>query len=617
MKIPQHKIDEIAATVDIVDVISGYTNLRKAGRNFMGRCPFHEERTPSFSVSQEKGVYHCFGCGKSGNMFTFLMEKENITFFEAAKGLAAKANIKLEFIDEPFDEDRDKIEVLYEIHIRAARKYHDNLNQRSGEYAREYLNRRDIPGEMITKFGIGYSLKEKDALFRELKEEFSLEDLLGSGLFIDLGRDEIRDRFRGRLMFPIISESGKVIAFGGRKIFEDITDEAKYINSPETKIYNKSNTLYGLNFSKNAIKQSGFAILVEGYLDLISLYQFGIENVIASSGTSLTGLHVKILSRYTDEVVILFDSDLAGQNASRRAIELLLENNIKATVIELPQGDDPDTFIRNSGIEKFNHILQNRIGIIDYIGNRYKTEGKLGTPEGNTVFVREIIGLIAKIRDEIKRDFYIKDISQRFSIYESTIRKELESYKKFKGKGLTYETKPGIDEINDYEYSKKNKVDSELSLIRLLVYGDNKIKEYLSNNLELDALKNQTLVKIVDFLLRNYVENKNITAVTLINSFQDEDSRQLITQAVMDPETVIQSNKHDFDKYLAEMIIDEFNLLNINEEINSITNKIKSQNTYSEDSVKLEKRRQFLKSQKMEKETKIKKAKTILIGRDM
>ncbi|HJY62724.1 MAG TPA: DNA primase, partial [Ignavibacteria bacterium] len=380
MKIPQHKIDEIAATVDIVDVISGYTNLRKAGRNFMGRCPFHEERTPSFSVSQEKGVYHCFGCGKSGNMFTFLMEKENITFFEAAKGLAAKANIKLEFIDEPFDEDRDKIEVLYEIHIRAARKYHDNLNQRSGEYAREYLNRRDIPGEMITKFGIGYSLKEKDALFRELKEEFSLEDLLGSGLFIDLGRDEIRDRFRGRLMFPIISESGKVIAFGGRKIFEDITDEAKYINSPETKIYNKSKTLYGLNFSKNAIKQSGFAILVEGYLDLISLYQFGIENVIASSGTSLTGLHVKILSRYTDEVVILFDSDLAGQNASRRAIELLLENNIKATVIELPQGDDPDTYIRNSGIDKFNHILQNRIGIIDFIGNRYKTEGKLGTP---------------------------------------------------------------------------------------------------------------------------------------------------------------------------------------------------------------------------------------------
>jgi len=617
LKIPQHKIDEIASTVDIVDVISGYTNLRKAGKNFMGRCPFHEERTPSFSVSQEKGVYHCFGCGKSGNIFTFLMEKENITFFEAAKELAAKANIAIEFIDEPYDEDRNKIEVLYTIHTRVARKFYDNLNQRSGEYAREYLNRREISGDMITKFGIGYSLKEKDALFRELKEEFSLEDLLGSGLFIDLGRDEIRDRFRGRLMFPIISESGKVIAFGGRKIYDDVTDEAKYINSPETKIYNKSKTLYGLNFSKNAIKQYGFAILVEGYLDLISLFQYGIENVIASSGTSLTGLHVKILSRYTDEIVILFDSDLAGQNASRRAIELILENNIKATVIELPKGEDPDTYIRNNGYEKFNQMLQNRISIIDYIGHRYKASGKLGTPEGNTEFVREIIGLIAKIRDEIKRDFYIKDISQRFSIYESTIRKELENYKKLRGKGLTYEIKQSTYENPDNEYNKKNKVNSELSIIRLLVYGDNKIKEFLSNNLELDALKNQTLVKIVDFLFRNYMENKNISAVSLINAFQDEDSRQLITEAVMDPETVMQTNKYDYDKCLAEMIIDELNLLSISEEMEAITNKIKSQNTYSEDYLKLEKRRQILKSKKMEKEKKIKNAKTILIGRDM
>lgn len=604
MKIPQHKIDEIVSTVDIVDVISGYTQLRKAGKNFMGRCPFHEERTPSFSVSQEKGVYHCFGCGKSGNMFTFLMDVENISFFEAAKELAAKANIQLEFENEGFDEDRNKIEILYDINRAAARIYHDNIKGRHGEYAREYLSRREINEDMITKFGLGYALREKNGLFQQLKEQFSMDDLMASGLFIDLGRSEIRDRFRGRLMFPIISESGKVVGFGGRRVFEDVSEEAKYINSPETKVYNKSKILFGLNLTKSSIKQKGFAILVEGYLDLISLYQHGIDNTIASSGTSLTSLHVKILSRYIDEIVILYDSDLAGQNASRRAIELILENDLKATVIELPTGDDPDTYIRKYGNEKFYLLLQNRVNVIDYIGSRYQKSGKLGTPEGNTEFVREIIGLIAKIKDEIKRDFYIKDISQRFSIYESTIRKELENHLRNRSKGIVKERETATEKTTSIPDKPEINISlTELILIRILVDADPKTKSYLIENLEIDLINNPEAAKIVNRLMMILDKGESITHVKLFNEFHDEKSKEILGKALLDDSYVLQDKKNSYMNE-ARTIIRQLRLGKIKHELKDIEHRLKSSNQYSDSSMELlaEQRKLKLKQIEIEKE---------------
>ncbi len=375
MKISQSKIDEIAASIDIVDVISPYTNLRKAGKNFMGRCPFHEERTPSFSVSQEKGVYHCFGCGKSGNVFTFIMDIDNVTFYDAVKTLAERAGIHLQFDEEQY-EDRNKIELLYEINKHAGKYFYDNLMSNDGVYAKEYLEQRGIKNETITKFGLGFSLRANDALLNKFESEFKKEDLVSSGLVIQANLNELRDRFRGRLMFPIISESGRVVGFGARRLFDADNLEAKYINSPETKIYNKSKILYGLNFAKKRIKETGYAILVEGYMDLISLNQYGIENVIASSGTSLTTLQVKILSRYTKEIVIVYDADLAGQNAARRGIELILENDINASLIVLPKGEDPDSYIKNFGREKFEELLNKRQSVINYIGESYEKEGK-------------------------------------------------------------------------------------------------------------------------------------------------------------------------------------------------------------------------------------------------
>ena len=607
MKIPQNKIDEITSSVDIVDVISAYTPLRKAGRSFMGRCPFHEERTPSFSVSQEKGVYHCFGCGKSGNIFTFLMETENVTFFDAVKMLAEKANITIEFENEPYDPDRNKIELYYEINNKSARYFHENLMARGGEFAREYLSQRGIKDDLIIKFGLGYSLREKDALYNKFSGKFSNEDLMEAGLVLNIGGSEMRDRFRGRLMFPIFNESGKVIGFGGRRIWnESSTDEAKYINSPETRIYNKSKTLYGLNFAKSAIKLAGFVILVEGYMDLISLFQNGVENVVSSSGTSLTQLHAKILSRYTKEVVVVFDSDLAGENASRRAIELIIENDMNVSIIPLPAGDDPDTYIKKHGTEGFEKLLGKRKNIIEYIGESYRSKGKLDSPEGKTEFVREIIGLIAKMRDEIKRDFYIKDISERFSIYESIIRKELDKNAKLRSKGLTREltTKP-TDEVLLKKSNAKISV-VELMLIRLLIDSDKKTKDFLTDSLEIDLITSEEVKKIINYIMMNLDSPEKISHVYLFNQFQDEVSKDIIGKALLDENYVMQPGKSKNHLSEAGAVLRQLKLYNIRNQIREIDSKIKSDNAYTPETLELLNAQQKLKKEQIELEKEMK-----------
>jgi DNA primase len=605
LKIPQSKIDEIASSLDIVDVISAYTPLRKAGRSFMGRCPFHEEKTPSFSVSQEKGVYHCFGCGKSGNMFTFVMDTENVNFFDAVKMLADKSGIVIEYENEPFDPDRNKIELYYEINAKAGRYFHENLLSRDGAYAKEYLSNRGLKDETLTKFGIGYSLREKDALYRNFGGDYSLDDLTATGLVLNIGASEVRDRFRGRLMFPIFNESGKVVGFGGRRMYDESTEEAKYINSPETKIYNKSKTLYGLNFAKSAIKQQGFVILVEGYMDLISLYQNGIENVVASSGTSLTQLHAKIISRYTKEVVVVFDSDLAGQNASRRAIELLIENDISVSVLALPPGDDPDTFIKKNGLEGFNRFLNRRLKIIDYIAESYEVEGRLSSPEGKTEFVREIIGLITKMRDPIKRDFYIKDVAERFGIYESIIRKELESFKGLKNRGLTREIAPEKTEKKLGEKAAKISA-VELVLIRLLIDADTRAKELLMNGLEMGLIPNENVRKIVNYIMMNMDSPEKITHIMLFNQFQDEESKDIIGKALLDENFVMQGSKNK--NYLTEAaaILSQLKLQNIRQQIKEIEAKIKSSNEYSPEILELLTAQQSLKNEQLELERSLK-----------
>ncbi|MGA2667836.1 MAG: DNA primase [Ignavibacteria bacterium] len=608
MKISQSKIDEIATSLDIVDIISQYTTLRKAGKNFMGRCPFHEERTPSFSVSQEKGVYHCFGCGKSGNMFNFIMDIDNVSFYEAVKILADRANVKIEFDEESYAEDKNQIELLYEINKRAAKYFHDNLNSHDGIYAREYLEKREVKEDTIIKFGLGFALRYNDALYNKFINEFKREDLVSSGLILALNLNEYRDRFRGRLIFPVITESSRVVGFGARRLYEDDNLEAKYINSPETKVYNKSKILFGLNFSKNAIKEKGYALLVEGYMDLIMLYQSGIENVIASSGTSLTTLQVKILSRYTDEIVIVYDADTAGQSAARRGIELVMENDMKASVVVLPQGEDPDSYIREYGIDKFKSLLEKRKSFINYLGDKFIQENRLSTPDGKTEFVREIIQLIAKLKDGIKRDFYIKDIAERFSIYESVIRQELERLLKLNRRGLTKEVKNYTSEPETGPRAELNVNSTELMLIRLLTDADTETKEFLMDNLEIDYIINPDVVKIVNYVFLNMNDPKKINYVGLFNEFEQKGIRDILGKALLDENYVIQ----DKDKNRmndAKLVLNQLKLSNIKKKIAVLENNMKAVNTYSQEALDLQPKLEELIREKISLENQLKSKK--------
>jgi DNA primase len=606
MKITQSKIDEIAASVDIVDIISQYTTLRKAGKNFMGRCPFHEERTPSFSVSQEKGVYHCFGCGKSGNVFTFIMDIDNVTFYEAVKTLAERAGIQLQFDEEEY-EDRNQIELLYEINKRAGKYFYDNLNGGDGIYSEEYLERRGIKSETITKFGLGFSLRTNDALYNRFIKEFKKEDLIASGLVILSNLNEVRDRFRGRLMFPIFSESGRVVGFGARRLFDDDNLEAKYINSPETRIYNKSKILYGLNLAKSRIKETGYALLVEGYMDLISLYQNGIQNVIASSGTSLTTIQVKILSRYTKEIVIVYDADVAGQNAARRGIELILESDMIVNLVVLPKGEDPDSYIKKYGREKFEDLLNKRRSIINYIGENYEKEGKFVSPEGKTEFVREIINLIVKIRDPIRRDFYIKDIAERFGIYESIIRQEMEKLLRLKSRGLTKETPPiSADQREEKELrSEINISNIELMLIRLLVDSDNETREYLMDNLEADYLSDKDIEKMVNYIFKNHENRESLNHVHLFNEFHEKRIREIIGKALLDENYIKQDSKDKNHMKEAKFVLTQLKLSNTRKQIQEIENKIKSANQYAAETLEQQKKLMSLVKQRVELEKEL------------
>ncbi|MCX7877699.1 MAG: DNA primase [Ignavibacteria bacterium] len=572
MRLSHNQIEELISASDIVEIISAYTPLKKSGANYMGRCPFHEEKTPSFSVSREKGLYHCFGCGKSGNIFTFLEEKQGMTFIEAAQYLADKYGIKLKFEK---GGNNQKHEILYEINRDAARFFYENLNSRAGEYAMEYLHSRNINESSIRKFGLGYSLREKDSLLKKLSDKYSLKDIQSAGLILNIGKDETIDRFRGRLMFPIFNEYGKVIAFAGRIILNpESKNEAKYINSPETLIYNKSRTLYGLNFSRNSIKAKGFVIIVEGYMDLISLSQYGFENVVASSGTAFTDLHAKILSRYTKEAVLFFDSDSAGKNAARRAIEILTENGFSVMVAQLPEGNDPDSFLKKFGKEKLHSIIENRISFIDFIAGYFQNKGKLNTPEGKTELVREIINIISKIKDPIKQNFYIKDISSKFNLDEGLLIKELEiSIRKNKKNGKNQTESEKIK-----SNLSENIPSEEIKLIALFLNADENEINYLIKELTPDIISSNSVKKIINYLMLN-IDKGNLPKLSdLMNEYKSEEKLiNAVSALLMSDNTLIPP---------AETLIYRLKINSLEKRKNEINSLLKKSGNALNDSVK-------------------------------
>lgn len=424
MRYPEHVIEQIRDESDIIAIISDYTNLQKKGQSYVGLCPFHHEKTPSFSVSEDKKLYYCFGCGAGGNVITFLMQKENMTFIEAIKYLAERENIKLDetYLTEEEQASNKKRAQLLEILKESARYFHYNLRAPENEEALSYLTSRGLSIETIKHFGLGYASHQFNDLYQYLKQKGYKDDLLlESGLFLQ-GKNNgmIYDRFAGRVIYPIFDLSKKVIAFGGRVLDGSLP---KYLNSPENLLFNKSRTLYGMQIAK----QSGapYFILVEGYMDVIAMHQAGFSQTVASLGTAFTSGHAKLLKRHTKEVVILYDSDGAGQKAAMRAIPILRQEGLKVKVLLLQEGKDPDEYLKTHGYDAMKALLEGAPADVWFQVHQIEQKYTLEVPEEKVKFLQEVANLLAQLTSSIEQAIYLKEVSSYYAIDEAALKAEM------------------------------------------------------------------------------------------------------------------------------------------------------------------------------------------------
>jgi DNA primase len=420
--IPDIKVEEIKNRSNIVDLVAEYVTLKKTGRNYVGLCPFHKEKTPSFTVTPDRQMFYCFGCGEGGGIFNFLMKISQMTYPEAVRHLARKTGVVLPERSTPLQRQADsRREQLIRINEMAAGHYIGNLFSASGKEALDYLQRRGIRLEIVKAFRLGFALNSWHNLrdFFE-KEKVSLTNALQVGLLIP-GKDASPyDRFRGRLMFPLEDLSGRVIAFGGRII--DV-GEPKYLNSPESDVYVKGRTLYGINRAKEAIRRQGYAIVVEGYFDLISLWNADITNVVATMGTALTKEQIELIGRYTTQVVVLFDPDEAGRKALERSLESFLTGNLSGRALVLPEGLDPDDYIRTYGGDSLMELIARAPSFADYYID-HVLGGQSGFEAGRDSFHRAA-AFIRQIENVIERNLFIKRVSERLGIDQELLKKEI------------------------------------------------------------------------------------------------------------------------------------------------------------------------------------------------
>jgi len=426
----QELLEQVRESNDIVDVISRYVPLKQKGSSYFGLCPFHNEDTPSFSVSRDKQLYYCFGCGAAGNVISFIMQIEGLDFVEAVKKLADMANIALpeaEYTKEAAEEEKTRQNV-YEMHRAAGRFYYDKLHSPEGEAALKYIEKRQIKENIQKKFGLGYSPKGKDELYRHLKSKgFNDADILKSGLVLEnkYGRG-YHDRFYDRLMFPIIDLQGRIVGFGGRIMDKG---EPKYLNSPETMVFSKKRNLYGLNFAKASKKKE--IIICEGYMDMISIYQAGFHNVAASLGTAFNIEHANLLKKLVSDVILIFDSDNAGETAALRAIPILVGAGLRVKVLQVPDGKDPDEFIKHNGAAAFSKLLVDAVSYMDFQINCVKKKYNLENTEQKVLFTQEAAKLISQLDSPVEREAYSKKIAEQTNISSEAV---LDETAKIKGK---------------------------------------------------------------------------------------------------------------------------------------------------------------------------------------
>ena len=430
MPIPDEKVEEVRRSADLVEVAEDYVQLKQSGSRYMGLCPFHNEDTPSFSVDPDQNLYYCFGCGNGGDVFKFVQEIEGVGFLESVRVLAERYGIPLPEEEADQEAANEREAILHALRF-AARFFYRQLTQSDrGRPALDYLRQRGFAPKTIKRFGLGFAPNEWDALLSAAEEEqLNPETLEKAGLVIERNDGSgYYDRYRGRIIFPIFSHIGKVLAFAGRILDpDDERDQPKYINSPETEVYHKKEVLYGLHQAKRSIRKTDEVLLVEGYTDVISLSQAGVQNVVASSGTALTEQQVSVLDRYATRAVMLYDADEAGARAAMRGLERVLEEGMGAYAVELPEGSDPDDYVQEHGGEVFaNYISEHRQDLPSFAYQRARQNGELETPEDRVEVQREIISSVARIPDPNLRREYVARTSEVTGVPDSDLFRMLE-----------------------------------------------------------------------------------------------------------------------------------------------------------------------------------------------
>ncbi len=595
MRIPENKIEEIRATANAVDIISEYVQLRKRGKNYVGLCPFHNEKTPSFTVSDEKQIFHCFGCHTGGNVFKFLMEYKKISFVEAVQEIAEQLGIPLEYQESAgYEEQQTEQETLYDINTEAAKYFLNNLlNDEEAEGARKYLQARNLKTQTIRAFGLGYTLRGWENFINFAKgKTIDLDRAVKLGLIGKSDDGRFYDKLPGRLIFPIFSPNGRVVAFAGR-ILDPEKKGAKYINSPESLIYSKSKILYGLSFAKDEIRRLNKAILVEGYMDLISLYQSGIKNVVAISGTALTDDQVQLLSRYTKDVVLLFDSDTAGIKASMRSIEVLLKQDMEVKIVSLPEGEDPDSYVNKFGKDKFDDLMKIAENFIEYQTRYYDSLGKLNDPASAAEAIRDLVKSLVLIRDELKRNLLIKNIAKKFNLREKLLENELNKIisKESKRRPTVVRSsekekaeKEGLQRIIDEGKLDPLMYNLEKELIKLLFDGQKPIIKFISKNISAEEFNIEVHHRLANLVFEKAGDEELISASDLIGKIKDEELESYVREITFEPHS-ISTNWEErnpgmtpekiLQKFTKDIVL-KFKLFKIDQQIKENHNKIES-----------------------------------------
>lgn len=557
-------IQELKARTDIADVISSYVNLKKSGRNLVGLCPFHNEKTPSFNVSPENGFFHCFGCGVGGDVITFIKRIENLDYVDAVKFLAQRAGMTM-----PEENRNDGLANLknriYEANREAARFYHKQLYTPSGEKALQYLRKRQLSEKTIIHFGLGYSPSSRFELVNHLKSKgFTDSELIASNLANETRNHKPIDRFSDRVMFPIIDLRGNVIAFGGR-IMSDI--KPKYLNTSDTPVFNKSRNLFALQFAKN--KANGQLILVEGYMDVIALHQAGFENTVATLGTSLTQEQAMIIKRYCDEVVICYDADEAGQKATSRAISILRPTGLHIKVLTVPDGKDPDEYIKSHGEQgsaRFRLLLDKCGNDVEFRLHKLKMNYNTDLTEQRVEFLTEAAKLIATLDNKIEQDVYISQLSEELNVEKSALKNQISRYQ---GRNMREAAKKEQREIQNIMSARNDKINTEKfynlraanaeeALIALLIFNPD-IANTICSKTQPEKFITSFNRKVYEIIKNRITEGKDITLADISGEFSNDEVSEIAK--------ILASHPRENNPALAA---DEY-LLVLNEEAQKLT----------------------------------------------